>query len=138
MIRAYTIVNPAEFRDFENFLFSYPNHHTLEFDFPSDIVKIDSIDYRISTIETELPIPITGDGSSTVDFAELSDYIFTDIDDSATPQYFGAIKNSNDKTLFLNVKNSEILYYVGIVANYAIDWNNRATLTYLKPNEVEL
>ncbi len=48
MIRLFKIVNPVEYKDFENYLFSFPDKIT--FDFPNDKLTIETVDYRISTI----------------------------------------------------------------------------------------
>lgn len=58
MIRIYLYDDSGAYKDFENYLFST---HRAVFDFPSDKLRIDQVDYRISTIN-QLPCQ----GSSTV------------------------------------------------------------------------
>ncbi len=72
MIRIYLYDDSGQYKDFENFLFST---HRAVFDFASDKLSIDQVDYRISTINR-----MSCQSTTTSAVTEPLEFPFTDED----------------------------------------------------------
>ncbi len=101
MIRLFKIVNPVEYKDFENYLFSFPDKIT--FDFPNDKLTIETVDYRISSL-LNLDDNTSGSGTSQNEIKEVS--IQVNIINSNTT--FNVIPNKTKTIAFENKGETDI------------------------------
>ena len=134
MIRAYTKADTAIYKNFENFIFAYPDSHNISFNYGTDTVTIDSVAYAISTLANT--DDITNSQSIDIESSILSSYEPTRTDDSTTTQYFGFIKTDGSWYIMKIDSTTGIIIYTNGTTDFTTNWTNRATLTYVEFNSL--
>jgi len=129
MLRAYYHIDKTQYKDFENFLFTNKNEkHSISFDYSTDKVTINAIDYRISTIidlDTQTIV-----FSQTSETDKTAGYKIARTDDSTATEYY-CKTNADGKWYILKISSNTYTYTRGD-SNFETNWTNRVTLTYVE------
>ncbi len=139
MIRAFEISDSTKYRDFENFVFTYPEKHSITFDYANDKFTADSVDYAISTLLflTDDNHNIANSENNTDAFANiLEKYVIALEDVTSTTEYYGNVDADGNWYILKIDKNNHSYKYANGTSDFLSNWNDRDTLIYKYFNEL--
>ena len=134
MIRAFQILDVELYRDFENYVFSIPETHSMSFDFPNDTVTIDSVDYRISTLcNTAFSCKTESNTAQTI---SNTTYKISRTDDDSAIEYYGYVSAEGTWYIMKIDTTNKIYTYVNGNTDFLTSWGDRTNLTYDEYNNL--
>jgi len=136
MIKAFTIADPEESRYFENFVFTYPQKHNIQFDFPADTFIADGVSYCISTIQQISSTNNVNVQEQSSSFNTLESYAISKQDIQTNTEYYGFVGTEGQWYILKIDKVTNSYKYANGSVDFAANWTDRETLEFFDFNEL--